>query len=117
MMLRGLIALVTFAFGAAVIASEVPGYSELRAAQDLLQAAGDYLRAAPQDPSGRRDRAIAYVDEALAEVYRALGGPPVSGSRERQQEQRDLRLEQKRQQREQQLEQKQQQRGERLENR
>jgi hypothetical protein len=98
-------------------AQELSDYDALRTAQDYLQRASDYLHGAPNDPQGRRDKAIEYVNRALAEVQSALGGEAPAGSRERKMQNRAEQLENKRLQREQQLEQKQLQRQQQQENR
>jgi hypothetical protein len=92
-------------------------YWELRAAQDHLLAASDYLRALPADRLGRGQRALQYVNQALQEIQSELAGQTAPGSREQRMQQRDEDLERKRQKREQQLENKRLQREEQLESR
>jgi hypothetical protein len=103
-------AAVLFLMAAPAWAGDAAGYEAWRSAQEYLQRGGDYLRAAPNDPEGRRDRAIAYVNRALQEIHSALSGDAQPGSREQKMQQRNQQLEDKRLQREQQLEQKQLQR-------
>lgn len=92
-------------------------YSELRVAQEHLQASWNSLHAVPADPHGHRDQAMASVSKALHEIQLVLAGEPPRGHLEEKSERRQEKLERKNEKREQRLEEKSEKREERMEER
>ncbi len=87
----------------------------LRAAQQALQAAAYHLQAAPDDPGGFRERALASVNHALDHVHRALESGYAPGTREERLERKEYNREEKLNERDAQLEEKREKRDLELE--